>query len=237
MYRQRRNRKQYKLAALVIALILAAAGHMLGEGGENSVTLDKIPDWNGRSAYVKVDYGKPDFKESQLKTARFERHDRLDSLGRAVGTLACLDRNGMAKGQRDYIGMIRPTGWKYKKYSFVEGRLLYNRCHLIGWQLTGSTADPKNLVTGTRFMNVKGMLPWENKLADYLRRSDNHVMYKVVPIYKGKDMVCRGVHMQAMSVEDRGKSLSFNVYCYNVQPGVDIDYATGESRSNGSEER
>ena len=117
--------------------------------------------------------------------------------------------------------MIHPTGWKYKKYAFVDGRLLYNRCHLIGWQLTGSTADPKNLVTGTRFMNVKGMLPWENKLADYLKHSNNHVMYKVVPIYSGKELVCRGVHMQAMSVEDKGKSLSFNVYCYNVQPGVE----------------
>ena len=237
MYRQRKNRKRYKLATTILALIVVIAGYVTyNENGVNSVKPGEIPKWDGRSAYVSVDNGKPNFSDSELKTVKFERHDRLDALGRAVGTLACLDREGLAKGQRDYIGMIHPTGWKYKKYAFVDGRLLYNRCHLIGWQLTGGTADPKNLVTGTRFMNVKGMLPWENKLADYLKHSKNHVMYKVVPIYSGKELVCRGVHMQAMSVEDKGKSLSFNVYCYNVQPGVEIDYSTGESRSNNAED-
>lgn len=236
MYRQRRNRKKYKLITTILALAISVAGYVTYNWDSgNSISLNEIPKWDGQSASINVDKGKPDFKESELKMARFERHDKLDPLGRAVGTLACLDRRGMAKGQRDYIGMIRPTGWKYKKYSFVDGRLLYNRCHLIGWQLTGSTADPKNLVTGTRFMNVKGMLPWENKLADYLKHSKNHVMYKVVPIYKGKELVCRGVHMQAMSVEDKGQSLSFNVYCYNVQPGVDINYATGDSRRTNNE--
>lgn len=213
---------------VVMISLLSYAVHIFVVEKNDIASTSGIPEWKGE-AYVKVNGGRPYFKESELSTARYEKHESLDERGRATGGTACLDKAGMAKGQRDYIGMIHPTGWHYRKYNFIKGRLLYNRCHLIGWQLTGSTADRRNLVTGTRYMNVRGMLPWENKLADYLRSTNKHVMYRVTPVYKGTEALCRGVRMEAMSVEDKGRSLSFNVYCHNVQPGVEIDYATGES--------
>lgn len=232
-HRKRKSNAKKSMFLLVVMISLLSYGiHNFVVEKNDAPTSSEIPEWSGE-AYVSVNGGKPDFKEKELSTARYERHEPLDEQGRATGGTACLDKAGMAKGQRDYIGMIRPTGWHYYKYNFIKGRLLYNRCHLIGWQLTGSTADRKNLVTGTRYMNVKGMLPWENRLADYLRKTEKHVMYRVTPIYKGKEALCRGVKMEAMSVEDKGKSLSFNVYCHNVQPGVKIDYATGESEEEG----
>ena len=130
---------------------------------------------------------------------------------------------------RGSIGQVKPSGWKTAKYDFVDGKYLYNRCHLIGFQLTGENANEKNLITGTRYMNVDGMLPFENEVADYVASTGNHVLYRVTPAFVGTELVARGVEMEACSVEDDGRGVCFHVYCYNVQPGVEIDYATGEN--------
>ena len=137
----------------------------------------------------------------------------------------------MPEEKRGRIGNIKPTGWHTIRYSFINGRYLYNRCHLIGYQLTGENANPKNLITGTRYLNVDGMLPFENMVADYVKETGNHVLYRVTSVFKGNELVARGVLMEAESVEDHGVGIMFNVYCYNNQPGVDIDYATGESQA------
>ena len=136
----------------------------------------------------------------------------------------------MPTEKRGAIGQVKPTGWHTVKYDMVEGKYLYNRCHLIGYQLTAENANEKNLITGTRYMNTEGMLPFENMVADYIKETGNHVMYRVTPVFEGENLVASGVQMEAESVEDQGADLSFNVYVYNVQPGVEIDYKTGESR-------
>ena len=135
----------------------------------------------------------------------------------------------MPTTERGAIGSVKPTGWHISKYDFVDGKYLYNRCHLIGYQLTGENANVNNLITGTRYLNVDGMLPFENRVADYIELTNNHVYYEVTPIFDGNNLVANGVHMQAYSIEDKGVGVSFNVYCYNVQPGVKIDYATGDN--------
>ena len=136
----------------------------------------------------------------------------------------------MPTQERESISQVRPTGWQNAEYDFVDGGYLYNRCHLIGFQLTGENANEENLITGTRYMNVDGMLPFENLVADYIQETDQHVRYRVTPVYEGTDLVARGVQMEALSVEDGGEGVCFNVFVYNVQPGIEIDYATGESR-------
>ena len=150
-------------------------------------------------------------------------------MGRCGVTYACVGVEIMPTEERGSIGQVKPTGWVTAKYDFVDGKYLYNRCHLIGFQLTGENANTKNLITGTRYMNTEGMLPFENMIADYVKETENHVLYRVTPIFDGENLVASGVQMEAYSVEDDGEGICFNVYCYNVQPGVVIDYATGKS--------
>ena len=168
-----------------------------------------------------------------LQSASFEEYSDLDNLGRCGTAFANIGRDLMPTEKRGSIGSVKPSGWKTVKYDNVDGKYLYNRCHLIGYQLTAENANEKNLITGTRYMNVEGMLPFENLVADYIKETNNHVLYRVTPIYDGKNLVASGVQMEAESVEDEGEGVKFNVYVYNNQPGIVIDYATGDSRRAG----
>ena len=199
-----------------------------------SISLTEIPDWSGQAS-IEINNNEPEFKDTEIKDEDYESLSEMDGQGRCGQAIACISEESMPEGERGSIGMIKPSGWRIKKYDFIDGKYLYNRCHLIGWQLTGDN-DEENLITGTRYMNTEGMLPYENKVATYLRSTDNHVMYKVAPVYEGDEPIARGVHMQAMSVEDEGKGLSFNVYCYNVQPAVNINYETGQSEQGDMDE-
>lgn len=191
--------------------------------------LDALPEYQD-SPWVEVNGGVPAFEDQDLTARSFERYSELDGLGRCGPAYACLSREGMPTGEREATGQHRPTGWHTVRYDdLVEGKYLYNRCHLIGWQLTGQTGETRNLITGTRYLNTRGMLPWENKVADYLEDSGNHVLYRVTPIFQGEELLARGVLMEARSVEDGGEGLRFCVYAFNVQPGISIDYATGDS--------
>ncbi len=194
-----------------------------------TVSLDDIPDFSG-NPYIAVNDNQPSFTEDDYTTEAFEEYAKLDKLGRCGVTMACVGREIMPTEKRGDIGMVKPTGWVTAKYDFVDGRYLYNRCHLIGFQLTGENANTSNLITGTRYMNTQGMLPFENMIADYVKETENHVLYRVTPIFEGENLVASGVQMEAWSVEDDGEGVCFNVYCYNVQPGVKIDYATGKSQ-------
>ena len=199
----------------------------VGNGG-GSVSLDNIPAFSG-SPYVAINGNTPSFYASEITTKSYESYSSLDGLGRCSVVIACLGRDIMPTGDRGSIGQVKPSGWQTVKYDFVDGKYLYNRCHLIGFQLSGENANTRNLITGTRYMNVQGMLPFENMVADYIKETNNHVMYRVTPVFKGNELVARGVQIEAYSVEDEGDGICFNVYCYNVQPGVAIDYQTGKS--------
>lgn len=192
------------------------------------VTLDAIPAYSG-SPYVEINGNIPDFSESDYSTEAFESYSELDSLGRCGVCFANIGIELMPTQERDAIGQVKPTGWQLVKYDCVDGKYLYNRCHLIGYQLSGENANEKNLITGTRYMNVEGMLPFENMVADYVKSTGNHVLYRVTPIFDGNNLVASGVQMEAKSVEDEGAGISFHVYVYNCQPGVAIDYANGLS--------
>lgn len=194
-----------------------------------SFTLENIPQYSG-SPFVVIHDNEPEFTEEQKITGSFERYDPLDALGRCTQAFANVGRDLMPTEKRGSIGMIKPSGWHLIKYDIVNGKYLYNRCHLIGYQLTGENANKNNLITGTRYLNVEGMLPFEDMVAEYVKETGNHVLYRVTPIYEGNELVARGVQMEGWSVEDRGEGICFNVYCYNVQPGIEIDYATGNSR-------
>ena len=171
----------------------------------------------------------PLFDEDDITAVSNEFYSELDSLGRCGYTMACIGEDLMPTQPRESISQVKPTGWKQKKYDFVDGESLYNRCHLIGFQLTGENANERNLITGTRYMNTEGMLPFENMVADYIKETGNHVLYRVTPIFQGDELVARGVQMEAFSVEDSGDGICFCVYIYNNQPGVTIDYATGHN--------
>lgn len=187
---------------------------------------DVVPYDNNPSLVINGNI--PFFSDDEKKTESFETYGELDKLGRCTKAYACIDRSMMPETEREPIGNIQPSGWQLIKYDFIEDIFLYNRCHLIGYQLTGQNANERNLITGTRYMNVQGMLPYENQVAEYLKSSDNHALYRVTPIFDGDNLVASGVLMEAYSVEDEG-ALQFCVYCYNVQPGVIISYDTGES--------
>lgn len=192
------------------------------------LNLSDIPEFSGKPYYV-VNKNVPTFTNVKGERRYYEDYSSLDNLGRCGVAKACLGKETMPKEERGEIGQVKPSGWKTVKYDCVDGKYLYNRCHLIGFQLSGENANERNLITGTRYMNVDGMLPFENMVADYIKETGNHVLYRVTPIYEGNDLVARGVQMEAYSVEDNGQGISFNVYCYNNQPGVRINYATGES--------
>lgn len=198
-------------------------------GNENQgYTLDTIPDYSGE-AYVPLHNNVPDFDPDDLPRRSFETYSELDALGRCGVAYANVGLDLMPTEKRGAIGQVKPSGWHTVQYDNVDGKYLYNRCHLIGYQLTAENANKKNLITGTRYLNVTGMLPFENLAADYVKETGNHVLYRVTPIFEGDNLVASGVQMEAMSVEDAGEGVLFNVYCYNVQPGIVIDYATGDS--------
>lgn len=196
-----------------------------------------IPPYSG-TAYVVINNNIPYFNSSELTTFGYEKYSSLDNLGRCGVALASCGKEIMptAGEERGSISSIKPTGWVQAKYSGISGGYLWNRCHLIGWQLSAENANRMNLITGTRYMNINGMLPFENMVADYINESGNHVAYRITPIFEGNNLVCSGVQMEAYSVEDNGDGICFNVYCYNVQPGISIDYATGNSYSISSSE-
>ncbi len=198
------------------------------DSGNYRVGLGSIPEFSGKS-YVVVNNNVPGFSKADQTSVYFEKYTVLDSLGRCGVAFGCLGRETMPTEERGPIGSVKPSGWKTVKYDFVDVKYLYNRCHLIGFQLSAENANTRNLITGTRYMNVQGMLPFENMVADYIKETGNHVLYRVTPVFKGSELVCRGVQIEAFSVEDNGDGVCFNVYCYNNQPGVIIDYATGGS--------
>lgn len=188
-----------------------------------------VPAFEG-NPYVYVNDGEPTFTDEQRAAEPgHEHYGELDELGRCTAAFAVVGPETQPTEKRGSIGEVRPSGWQMAKYDFVEGKYLFNRCHLLGYQLTGENANERNLITGTRYLNVQGMLPFENAVADYVDATGNHVLMAVTPVFESSELVARGVHMMAESVEDGGEGVAFNVFCYNVQPGVVIDYGTGES--------
>ena len=198
------------------------------------VDQEEVPAYSGEP-YVELDGNEPGFTEEELMEESFEEYSQLDELGRCGTAVACVGQDLMPQEERGDISQVKPTGWHSVRYENVEGGSLYNRCHLIGYQLTAENANEENLITGTRYMNVEGMLPFENEVADYVEETDGHVMYRVTPVYEGDNLVASGVQMEAESVEDAGESVSYNVFVYNVQPGIEIDYATGDSRQESGD--
>lgn len=197
-------------------------------------SLADIPAYSG-SAFCVVNDNVPFFEEDELDGEAFEEYHPLDALGRCGTAFSRIGEELMPTESRGSISSVKPTGWKSVQYDFVDGHSLYNRCHLIGWQLTAENANRENLITGTRYLNTVGMLPFENMTADYIKETGNHVLYRVTPVFEGDNLVASGVLMEGESVEDRGDGVLFCVYCYNVQPGVVIDYATGENAEAPSE--
>lgn len=193
-----------------------------------AVKSDETPEYSS-SLYVSLNNNVPNFTEDELSVKSYEYYSPLDSLGRCGTAVACVGKDLMPTEERGAIGQVKPTGWHTVKYDGVDGKYLYNRCHLIGYQLSGENANERNLITGTRYLNVQGMLPFENMVADYVKETNNHVMYRVTPVFEGNNLLATGVKMEAYSVEDKGDGICFNVFCYNVQPGIYIDYATGDS--------
>lgn len=256
-YVTRRQRQELKtkkrkriLIALVVLSILCFVGSIIvpfairhagvrlsrtnTNGSESIVYADprSIPDYSGKD-YIVLKGGKPNFNAWDLENITGEHYSELDSLGRCGVAYAMLDRSMMPTGERGEIRQIKPSGWVQEKYEGIVDSnppYLYNRSHLIAYALTGQNANEKNLITGTRYMNATTMLPWEEQVMRYLDNSENHVLYRVTPYFKGRELLARGVEMEAYSVEDEGKGVCYHVLIYNVQPGIELDYSTGESR-------
>ena len=226
------------LIALIVIFALLLAGYYAKDyifGNDVSyISIDDIPEYSGEP-YVVINGGEPFFTKEEIVTKSYESYSPLDELGRCGVAMACIGKDIMPTEDRGEIGHIEPSGWKQAQYDCISGSgYLYNRCHLIGFQLAGENDNELNLITGTGYMNVTGMLPFENMIDDYVEETGNHVMYRVTPIYEGKyDLVAYGVLMEAYSVEDEGDGICFNVFCYNVQPGVAIDYYDGSSWLDG----
>ncbi len=235
------KRKLALLAALLMSCQLFLTGCELPadltqvSGTTTVFDISDLPAYDGSSPYVVVNGNEPGFTEEDMTTDSYETYSELDELGRCGTAWANIGVDLMPTEDRGNISQVKPSGWQTVKYDIVDGKYLYNRCHLIGFQLTGENANEKNLITGTRYMNVDGMLPFENLVADYVKETENHVLYRVTPVYEGDDLVARGVQMEGRSVEDEGEGGSFNVFVYNVQPGSTSDYATGESALSGEE--
>ena len=199
--------------------------------------LSDIPRYSG-SPFCEVNNNKPYFQSVELTTDSFRRFSELDSLGRCGVVFACIGTDSLPTEERGAIGMIKPTGWHTERYDdLIKDKYLYNRCHLIAFELSGENANPQNLITGTRYMNIEGMLPFENRVRDYVENSNNHVMYRVTPVFEGDNLVAHGVLMEGYSVEDNGTGICFNVFCYNVQPYIEIDYADGTSWISGQSDK
>lgn len=245
MSKRRKNNKQniwQGIATIIIIICITAFGYIT-QNIENSeetnniessiFNISTIPEYE-ESPYVEINNNIPYFNEEDYTTEVFENYSQWDKLGRSGVAFANICKETMPKEgeERGEIGSVKNlSGWVQKRYdNLIKDKYLYNRCHLIGWQLAGENANKKNLVTGTRYLNTEGMLPFENQVAEYIRKNqNNHVLYRVTPIFEGNNLLASGVQMEAWSVEDSGQGVHFNVYCYNVQPGIVIDYATGES--------
>ena len=254
-FRDRENRRvvMHILLVSIVIIILAAAAflffadHKVGEDrtpdsahsvlaqilGSQATCItepDSIPDYSGKD-YIELNGNVPNFTEYDLENIVGELFSPLDMLGRCGPAIAMLDRNMMPEGERDYVGMIRPSGWHTVRYDdLIEDKYLYNRCHLIAYAMTGQNSNELNLITGTRYLNKYGMMPFEIQALQYLDQSEHHVLYRVTPFFKGDELVARGVEMEAWSVEDHGQGVCFHVFVYNQQPGIVIDYSTGDSR-------
>lgn len=218
----------YKLLSALLCFTIVTGCTLIATTPATTVSLSDIPEFSG-NPYVIINDNQPDFDDRDMVNKSFETYSELDALGRCGVAYANVGVDIMPTEKRGNISSVKPTGWKTAKYDNVDGKYLYNRCHLIGFQLTGENANEKNLITGTRYMNVDGMLPFENMIADYVKETKNHVLYRVTPVFEGDNLVASGVQMEALSVEDEGEGVMFNIYAYNNQPGVTIDYATGES--------
>lgn len=223
-----------RLQALLLALLLAASLTLAGCTGLFQPEVDlgsvSISDFQGDNPWVELDGNQPAFTDQEKgDTQSFEDYTPLDALGRCGVAYANLSPELMPTQERGEIGQVKPAGWHTVRYDWVDGEYLYNRCHLIGYQLSGENANEENLITGTRYMNVEGMLPFEDLVADFVKETGYHVLYRSTPIFDGDDLVASGVRMEAWSVEDQGDGVCFDVYVYNCQPGVVIDYATGDS--------
>lgn len=220
--------------SFIFVIAFSLSGCSADKGTEPVLDLSEIPEYSGEP-YVVINDNEPVFSEEELTTESYESYSSLDKLGRCGEASASIGTDLMPTEKRGSISKVKASGWHTVKYDCVDGKYLYNRCHLIGYQLTAENANEKNLITGTRYLNVEGMLPFENMVADYIKETDHHVLYRVTPVFEEDNLVASGVQMEAESVEDDGEGISFNVYCYNVQPGIEIDYETGESRYVGEE--
>ena len=212
--------------------VVSATDVPAGEG-TSAFSHREIPAYSG-TPYTEVNGNQPYFTEEELTTQSFETYSELDSLGRCGVAYANVGQDLMPTEPRGEIGAVKPTGWHLVKYDNVDGKYLYNRCHLIAYMLAAENANPQNLITGTRYLNVQGMLPFETKVCDYVKNTGNHVLYRVTPIFDGDNLLADGVLMEAYSVEDAGEGICFCVFAYNVQPGIGIDYATGDNWAEGS---
>lgn len=230
------------MLSLLSAWTLTACGGMGPDGSDaaapsgqdetaqaaNYDSIGDVPEYSGEP-YVEINDNQPEFEEQELVTVSYEEYSGLDDLGRCGEAEACIGEDLMPAEEREPISQVKPTGWENKEYENVDGKYLYNRCHLIGYQLSGENANEENLITGTRYMNTEGMLPFENMVAEYVHETENHVMYRVTPVFEGDNLVASGVQMEAESVEDDGEGICFNVYVYNIQPEITIDYSTGDN--------
>lgn len=229
----KQQRVSLVLLAVLASLLLLSACDGTSQP-QQSVSLSDIPAYSGEP-FVAINDNQPTFPAEDMTETSFETYSPLDDLGRCGVAYANVGRDLMPTEERSSISHVKPTGWQSVQYDNVDGKSLYNRCHLIGFQLTAENANKENLITGTRYLNVDGMLPFENMIADYVKETGNHVLYRVTPMFTGDDLVAQGVQMEAYSVEDQGDGICFNVYAYNVQPGITIDYATGQSALDGGE--
>ena len=237
MTRKKRNKKQNIIISTITIIIILCVAYQneiktfmtepLIEPKE-TYKLENIPDYNGK-AYIEINNNRPNFTEEDYSKKNFEIYSDLDSLNRAGMAFAKIGKETMPTEERGSIGMIKPTGWHTIKYDIVSGKYLYNRCHLIGYQLNGENANEKNLITCTRQTNTGAMLDFENEVANYIDETKNHVLYRVTPIYEGNNLLASGIQIEASSIEDKCHDICFNVYIYNVQDGITIDYTNGDS--------
>ena len=231
----KRRKKQSPKSLLATLIILTCiGGYSLYEENKKEVNLpsyniEEIPAYNSTDVIV-INNNKPFFETEEYSTISYEKYSELDSLGRCGVAIANIGVDLMPTEDRGSIGNVKPSGWHTIKYDIVDGKYLYNRCHLIGYQLTGENANEQNLITCTRQMNTKGMLDFENQIAEYIKNTNSHVLYRVTPIFEGENLVATGVELEAYSIEDNGAGIEFHVFVYNVQEGIEIDYKTGESQ-------
>ena len=234
-------KKKFASIVILLFIILQVVGIYFQDEIKNfinryvtveSYALSDIPEYNNEP-YVVINNNEPEFSDEDKTTKSFEKYDNLDYLGRATKAFANISTDLMPTEKRGNIGMVKPSGWHTVKYDIVDGKYLYNRCHLIGYQLTGENANENNLITCTRNTNTSTMLDMENKVTEYIKKTNNHVLYRVRAIYDGDNLLASGIQMEALSIEDNGKGIKFYIYIYNVQPGIKIDYKTGDSELEG----